>query len=114
MEKMKVLCVESNLDNLRVLKRMLEEQGYTVIPAVTGQQALDLIAEQPIAGVLLEYDLSDASATTVRSQIKHTKPEVPGLLFAAVGNQTPVLIRFLDAYLRDANFSEDAADSLAG
>lgn len=112
MEKMKVLCVESNPDNLRVLKCMLEEQGYTVIPAVTGKQALDLIAERSMDGVLLEYDLSDASGTTVRSHMKRMRPEVPVLLFAGVGNHTPILIRFLDAYLRDAGFSDDVPDSL--
>ena len=113
MAKIKVLCVESNTENLSVLKCLLEKQGYTVIPAVTGKQALDLIAEQPIDGVLLEYELSDASGTTVRSQIKRTKPDVPVLLFAGVGEQTPILIRFFDAYLRDAGFSDDVLDSLA-
>jgi DNA-binding response OmpR family regulator len=114
MKKMKVLCVESNLDSLRVLKRMLEEQGYTVIPAVTGEQALGLIAEQSIDGVLLEYDLPDASGTAVRSQMKCTKPEVPVLLFAGVGHQTPMLIRFFDTYLRDDSSSEDVPGRLAG
>lgn len=110
MEKIKVLCVESNADNLRVLKCMLEKQGYTVIPAVTGKQALGLIAEQSIDGVLLEYDLSDASGMTVRSQMKRLKPEVPVLLFAGVGHHTPMLIRFFDAYLWDASFAEDIPD----
>jgi CheY-like chemotaxis protein len=114
MEKIRVLCVESNPDNLRALKYMLEKHGYTVIPAVTGGQALDLIAEQPIDGVLLEYDLSDASGTTVRSQMKQMKPGVPVLLFAGVGEQTPILIRCFDAYLRDAGFSDDVPESLAG
>jgi DNA-binding NtrC family response regulator len=114
MAKMKVLCVESNPDHLRILKCMLEEQGYAVIPAVTGEQALDVIAEQPIDVVLLEYDLSDPSGTKVRSQMKSMRPEVPVLLFAGVGHHTPMLIRFFDAYLRDAGYSDNAPDSLAG
>lgn len=113
MDAMKVLCVEDHPGYLRVLKHMLKEAGYDVIPAVTGEQALGLIAEQSIDGVLLEHDLPDASGTTVRAEMKRIKPEVPVLLFSGVGEQTPILIRFFDAYLRDARFRDDVPDTLA-
>jgi len=114
MDAMKVLCVENRPDYLRVLKQMLNEAGYEVVPAVTGEQALDLIADQSIDGVLLEYDLPDAGGATVRAEMKRIKPEVPVLLFSGVGEQTPILIRFFDAYLRDARFSDDVPDTPAG
>jgi hypothetical protein len=58
-------------------------------------------------------DLPDASGATVRAEMKGMKPEVPVLLFSGVGEQTPILIRFFDAYLRDARFRDDVPDTLA-
>ena len=112
MEKPKVLCIESDPDNLKVLKCLLETQGFLVIPAATGEQALDLIAGQPIDGVLLEYELLDACSMTLHWKMKRIKPEVPILLFAGVGDHTPMLIRFFDGYLRDSSLSDDVPRNL--
>jgi DNA-binding NtrC family response regulator len=57
--------------------------------------------KQPIQGVLLEYDLPDATGSAVRAEMKRIKPEVPVLLFTGVGIQTPFLLRFFDSYLRN-------------
>ena len=32
--------------------------------------------------------------------MKRIKPEIPVLLFSGIGPQTPILLRFFDAYLR--------------
>lgn len=112
MEKAKLLCIESNPDNLRVLKCMLEAQGLLVIPAATEEQALNLIAEQSIDGVLLEYELLDACSMTLHWKMKRIKPRLPILLFAGIGDHTPMLIRFFDEYLRDARLSDDVPGNL--
>jgi hypothetical protein len=62
--------------------------------------------KQPIHGVLLEYDLPDTTGSSVRAEMKRIKPEVPVLLFTGVGSQTPFLLRFFDAYLRNADRPE--------
>ena len=60
--------------------------------------------------MLLEYDLPGKSGVTVREQMKRIKPEVPVLLFSGVGPQTPMLVRIIDAYLRDARPPDSALD----
>jgi hypothetical protein len=62
--------------------------------------------------VLLEYDLPDATGSAVRAEMKRIKPEVPVLLFAGVGSQTPFLLRFFDSYLRNADRPEWAFQDL--
>jgi hypothetical protein len=61
-----------------------------------------MLMAQPINGVLLEYDLPDATGSSVRAEMKRVRPEVPVLLFTGVGSQTPFLLRFFDAYLRNS------------
>jgi CheY-like chemotaxis protein len=100
MNGMKILCVENQPENLDVLTFMLEGIGYEVMPATNGNQAVDVFRKHSVDGVLLEYNLPDASGADVREQLKAMRPDVPVLLFTGVGNQTPFMLRFFDAYLR--------------
>jgi len=108
----RVLCVENHVEYLEALKYMLETAGYEVISATTGNQGLSMLTTQTIQGVLLEYDLPDATGASVRAEMKRIKPEVPVLLFAGVGSQTPFLLRFFDSYLRNAERPEWAFQDL--
>jgi DNA-binding response OmpR family regulator len=94
------------------LKYMLEAAGYEVMAATTGGQGLRLLTDLHIDGVLLEYDLPDATGSAVRAEMKRIKPDIPVLLFAGIGSQTPFLLRFLDSYLRNSERPEDAFDDL--
>ena len=100
MSGLRILCVENQPDEMAVLTKLLEGIGYEVLPATTGDQAIDLFNRKPIDGVLLEYDLPDVTGTTVRTELKRIRPDIPVLLFAGVGLQTPFMLRFFDAYLR--------------
>ena len=107
MGDVRVLCVENHIEYLDALKYMLETAGYEVLSATTGSQGLSILMKQPIHGVLLEYDLPDATGSAVRAEMKRIKPEVPVLLFTGLGSQTPFLLRFLSPKRRKAggNFS---------
>jgi len=108
----KVLCVENHPEYMGALKYMLEAAGYEVMPATTGKQALQLLSTAPIDGVLLEYDLPDATGSSIRTEMKQIKPDVPVLLFTGVGSQTPFLLRFFDAFLRNYQRSEAVFEDL--
>jgi len=108
MSTVKVLCVENHLEYLDALKYMLETAGYQVLSATTGSQGLSMLTSQPVQGVLLEYDLPDSTGASVRAEMKRIKPDVPVLLFAGIGSQTPFLLRFFDSYLRHAGNPERA------
>ena len=72
------------------------------MPATTSGQALNLLTTLHVDGVLLEYDLQDATGSAVRAEMKRIKPDVPVLLFAGVGSQTPFRLRFFESYLRNS------------
>jgi CheY-like chemotaxis protein len=110
----RVLCVEQHPEHMDALKYMLEGVGYEVIPATTGEQAVRLLTTLPVEGVLLEYDLPDATGVAIREEMKRIKPDVPVLLFAGVGSQTPFLLRFFDSYLRNAEHPRMCSQDLDG
>ena len=114
MSDLRVLCVENHPEYMGALKYMLERAGYEVTPANTGEQALRLLTTQQIDGVLMEYDLPDATGSTLRAEMKRIKPDIPVLLFAGIGGQTPFLLRFLDAYFRHLDRPEHVLRDLDG
>jgi CheY-like chemotaxis protein len=99
---MKILCVENQPEDMAVLTYMLQGIGFEVMPASSGQQAIDMVAKEAIDGILLEYNLPD-SGTAVRTRLKAIRPDIPVLLFSGVSSQTPFMLRFFDAYLRNGN-----------
>ncbi len=112
MTDIKVLCVEHPAEYMGALIYMLESAGYEVMPATTGEQALNLIRTHSVLGVLLEYDLPDAAGTAVKAEMRRIKPKVPVLLFNGIGSQTPCLLRFLDSYLRNTERPEGVFEDL--
>ena len=100
MNGIKILCVEHQSSETVILTYMLESIGYQAVIANNGQQAIELFNKQIIDGVLLEENLPDATASTVRAQLKAIRPETPILLIRGIGKQTTSLMCFFDAYLR--------------
>jgi CheY-like chemotaxis protein len=114
MNEIRVLCVENHPEYMGALKYMLERAGYEVTPATTGDQALRLLTTLHVDGVLLEHDLPDVTGSALRAEMKRIKPDVPVLMFAGIGSQTPFLLRFLDAYLRNLERPESVLRDLEG
>jgi len=97
-----ILCVDNDPVAQEQLTGMLEEFGYHVRPAASVQQAMEVLDDPGIDGVLLEYDLPDDSGANLRGHINRHWPEMPVLMFAGIGSQTPFMVRLFDAYMRDA------------
>jgi CheY-like chemotaxis protein len=112
MNGMTILCVEDQSEYMATLTCMLEGIGYEVTPASNGGQAIDLLANQTVDGVLLEYNLADAAGTALRAQLKAIRPDIPVLLFDGIGRQTPFMLRFFDAYLRNTERVGDEVGDL--
>ncbi len=52
-----ILCVEDNKAYLRVREAVLEREGYSVLSASTGDEALKLFREQSVSLVLSDHML---------------------------------------------------------
>ena len=103
---MRVLCVENRPDYMEMLKQNLERTGFEVLTATTAQEALRLLMTELIEGVLLEYDLPDATSASLRAEMKLLQPDVPVLLFNGLSDQTPLLLRFFASYLRNPRLED--------
>ena len=84
----KVLCFESHANSMAVLQSMLKELGYEAMVANSASQAFDVLRQNIVEGILLEYDLPAKLCALVRAEAKRIQPEVPVVLFAGMRSQT--------------------------
>jgi CheY-like chemotaxis protein len=73
-----VLCV----DLLAGPQRLLEEDGYTILTARNGREALEVFISNPVDLVLLDYYMPEANGDVVARRMKAHKPDVPIALFS--------------------------------
>lgn len=70
----RVLLVEDNADNLYLATLLLEKEGFTVVPAMSGVNALERLAAEPYTLVLLDLQLPDMDGIEIATRIRSTHP----------------------------------------
>ncbi len=70
MGKVKVLYIEDNFDNMTLVKRVLEIEGYEVIGAGTGQEGLAKAQENTPDIVITDINLPDIDGYQVTDTLK--------------------------------------------
>ena len=91
-----VLLVDDNEFVLRPLTRFLEEEGYRVVQARDGEEALDRIAEDPIDLVLLDVMMPGLSGLEVLERLRwiHDDDELPVIMATASSGSDQVVKAF--------------------
>jgi DNA-binding response OmpR family regulator len=77
-----VLLVEDEENLASLVRAYLEQEGYRVIPAVTGAEALRAIEAEPVRIVVLDLNLPDMDGLDVCRQIR-ARSSVPVVMLTA-------------------------------
>jgi two-component system response regulator CpxR len=75
-----ILCVDDNEQDLSVLKFMLSTNGYRVLAATNGQEAMSLFTENMVDLVLADHVMPQMSGDQLVSRLKEIASHVPMIL----------------------------------
>jgi len=75
---MKILLVDDETRNLKLLEAMLAPEGYGLLTASSGEQALQLLAEQTVNMAILDVMMPGMSGYEACDRIK-TDPDTAGI-----------------------------------
>jgi two-component system, OmpR family, response regulator CpxR len=75
-----ILCVDDNEQELSVLKFMLATNGYRVVSAVTGQEAIGIFAETQVDLVLADFAMPQMNGGQLVDRLKQIASHVPMVL----------------------------------
>src|SRR2546428_8649052 len=79
----KVLVVEPDTSTRREIKLVCEQDGYQVVEADAGSEALRQVESARPSVVLLEVTLPDAAGFDVCRELPKADPPVPGILISS-------------------------------
>jgi len=72
-----ILCVDDNEQDLSVLKFMLSTNGYRVLSAANGQDAVGIFSENQIDLVLADYSMPQMNGCQLVERLKQIAAHVP-------------------------------------
>ncbi|MEA2695924.1 MAG: hypothetical protein QOI66_195 [Myxococcales bacterium] len=89
-----VLLVEDDFEIRDILQDLLEAEGYDVVPAGNGRQALQFLAENRSAGprlVILDLMMPfiDGRQVLEVMQRDHALADIPVIVISAIARETP-------------------------
>src|SRR3989304_7007395 len=75
-KKFTILLVEDDIDLSLIEKTILMEEGYNVVTAATGADALGLLEVYKIDLVVLDLNLPDINGEALLGKMKKIKPKI--------------------------------------
>ena len=100
----KILVVEDNNRNRRLLKILLESRGYEVIEAVTGEEAMKYLRDSNPDLILMDIQLPNVDGLELTRDIKSNPktadiPIVAVTAYAMKGDRERILEAGCDGYI---------------
>lgn len=90
MDKKKVLVVDDEVEFADMMRMRLEANGYDVIVANNGREALELVKREKIDAVLLDVMMPEMDGLSVLKQIRAQDSALPVFIITAFSNEERV------------------------
>ena len=97
-EGVTILCVDDEDIPRTVRSLVLRKQGYTVVTAASGKEAMELLEAGGINLVLSDQMMPGMTGTELTKSIKAARPSMPVILISGV-NEVPADAKFADRFI---------------
>jgi two-component system, sensor histidine kinase and response regulator len=94
-----ILCVDDTPNELEGRKMLLEENGFEVLTASNGIEALQAFISHPVDLVLLDYHMPQMNGDVAAAQMKAWKPDVPVALLSADDRVPQSKLKTVDVFV---------------
>jgi two-component system, OmpR family, response regulator CpxR len=91
-----ILCIEDNERYLSLRKAVLERDGFDIVAASTGEQALEILGEAPVCLTISDHMLRGMTGVQLAKQMKALKPDVPIVIHSG---SVPDTLQNVDAFI---------------
>lgn len=94
-----ILCVDDTPSVLEGEKMLLEENGYRVLTATNGEEAVQAFVSHSVDLVLLDYHMPAMNGGVAAARMKNFKPDVPVALLSADECLPPSDLEAVDCFV---------------
>ncbi|MEN8263987.1 MAG: response regulator [Nitrospirota bacterium] len=104
---MKLLIVDDDLNIQRLYKEELEEEGYDVVIASTGKDALEMFEKENPDIVTLDILMPDIDGISLLRKMKEQRPDIPIIMSTAYDYRDDFAVWASEAYIvKSSDLSE--------
>jgi DNA-binding response OmpR family regulator len=96
---MKILVVDDEKNILKLYQAELEDEGYSVVTANSGREAMDVFESENPDLVTLDILMPDMDGIQVLRQMKERKPDIPVIMLTAYDYRDDFSVWVSDAYM---------------
>jgi two-component system response regulator DctR len=94
-----ILCVDDTPSLLEGQKLLLEENGYQVLIASNGLDAVKAFVSNSVDLVLLDYHMPGMNGCLAAARMKDSKPDIPIALISGDEDVPPADLKSIDCFL---------------
>jgi len=101
-QKARILAVDDDQNILKVVQAILQEKGYEVDTAQTGEEAINKTKENTYDLMLIDIRLPDTEGTELLTKIHDTKPKIRKIIvtgYPTLQNAVAAVNKAADAYV---------------
>ncbi|HMK42924.1 MAG TPA: response regulator [Dissulfurispiraceae bacterium] len=96
---MKILIVDDEKNILKLYKAELEDEGYTVVTANSGAEAISIYEQENPDLITLDIMMPEMDGIQVLRQIKQKRPDIPIIMLTAYDYRDDFSVWVSDAYV---------------
>jgi signal transduction histidine kinase/ActR/RegA family two-component response regulator len=103
---LRILVAEDNAVNQKIITRVLEKEGHTVILAWNGREALEILDRQPVDLIIMDVHMPELDGLQTAAQIRSResgtslyRPIIAATACAMKGDREKCLAAGMDAYI---------------
>jgi CheY-like chemotaxis protein len=102
-----ILCVDDDLDTLKVRKLLLGSAGYSVLTADSGTEALKILAQgMDVDLVLLDYMMPGMKGDELAAKLREQYPKIKLIAVSAVGQLPLTFLELVDSNVQKGHDPE--------
>jgi DNA-binding response OmpR family regulator len=109
---MKILVVDDDLHIQRLYKEEFEEEGYEVVIASNGKEAIDMFDREVPDIVTLDILLPDVDGIRLLRQMKEKRPKVPIIMSTAYDYRDDFAVWASEAYIVKSSDLDDLKSTI--
>ena len=89
-----ILLVEDGPELGLVLQETIEEWGRRVLLVPSGSEAMQVLAQQPVTLLLLDWELADMSAAELLDRLRSETRSIPPVVLMTGGSRSALEVRW--------------------
>ncbi len=96
---MKILVVDDDINIQRLYQEELEEEGYEIVIASTGKDALEIFENEDPDIVTLDILMPDIDGISLLRKMKEKRPDIPIIMSTAYDYRDDFAVWASEAYI---------------